>query len=297
MLRLILSAFLLSQAPAQEPQRFTSRSDLVVLHVTVVDRKAGYVAGLPREAFAVYEDGKPQSVSFFESADSPVTAGLVIDSSVSMQRRRESVIAAGIAFAESSRPDDEMFTVHFNEKVWSGLPEGQMFTSDREELRHSLLRSTARGQTALFDALRLALTTLEQGHRQKKILLVVSDGGDNASRTTFDDALAMALRMDAVIYTVSVHDQYDDEAKPDVLRKLASATGGESFFLRNAAGVTETFERIARDIRSGYTLGYVPTSNQPGYRSLRVDVRPPNGRKPTVRARSGYTAEGGSERP
>ena len=107
-------------------------------------------------------------MSFFESADSPATVGLVIDSSVSMQRRRESAIAAGIAFAESSRPDDEMFTVHFNEKVWSGLPAGQMFTSDREELRHSLLRSTARGQTALFDALRLALTTLEQGHRQKR---------------------------------------------------------------------------------------------------------------------------------
>lgn len=296
MLRLILSLMLIAQASAQEPQRFTSRSDLVVLHVTVVDRKASYVAGLPREAFTVYEDGKAQSVSFFEDADSPVTVGLVIDSSVSMQRRRDAVIAAGVAFAESSRPDDEMFTVNFNERVWSGLPPGQQFTSDREALRRALLTSSARGQTALFDALRTALTNLEQGHCQKKVLLIVSDGGDNASRTSFDEVLAKALRMDAMIYAVSVHDPYDPEAKPDILRKLASATGGEAFFLRRVADVTDTFQRIARAIRSGYTLGYVPASSGPGYRSIRVDVRPPGGRKLTVRARSGYAAEGGRER-
>jgi Ca-activated chloride channel homolog len=292
----ILSLVLLLQAPSPEPQRFSSRSDLVVLHVTVVDHQAGYVSGLTREAFSVLEDGKPQTLTFFENTDSPVTVGLVIDSSISMQRRRKAVIAAGIAFAESSRPDDEMFTVNFNEKVWHGLPAGQLFTSNREELRRALLASSARGQTALFDALRVALEDLEHGQRQKKVLVVVSDGGDNASQTRFESVLATALRTDAVIYAVSVHDQYDAEAKPEVLRKLAAATGGEAFFLRDAGDVTATFERIARDIRSGYTLGYAPASSNPGYRAVHVKVRSPQGRKLTVRARSGYEAEGGAER-
>jgi Ca-activated chloride channel homolog len=296
MLPVVVFSLLVWHATSQEPRRFTSRSDLVVLHVTVRDGKAGYVADLPRTSFTVYENGQPQAVTFFENADSPVTVGLVIDSSISMQRRRESVIAAGASFVESCRLDDEMFTVNFNERVWKGLPEGRPFTSDREELKRALEKAGSRGQTALFDALRVSLATLETGHRQKKVLLVVSDGGDNASQTTFDEVLRMALRMDAVIYTVSIHDQYDAEAKPEVLKKLAAATGGEAFFLRRAAEVTKTFQRIARDIRSGYTLGFVPASSEPGYRALRVAVRPPNGHKLTVRARSGYTAEGGAGR-
>jgi VWFA-related protein len=297
MLLVLFSLLFLQEPAATEPPRFTSRSDLVVLHVSVLDRKRGYVSGLTREAFTVHEDGRPQAIEFFEAADSPVTVGLAIDSSISMQRRRDAVIAAGVSFARSGRPDDEMFTINFNERVWPGLPDGRQFTSDPEELRLALLRSGARGKTALFDGLHAGLTQLEGGHRQKKVLIVVSDGGDNASTLGFDDVLAAALRMDAVIYTVSIDDPYDREARPDVLRKLAASTGGEAFFLRTASEATSIFERISRDIRSGYTIGYAPagSAGHVGYRAIKVDVRPPDGRKLTVRARSGYVAGAGGQ--
>ena len=276
----------LGQAPAAAPQRLTSASELVVLNVTVLDKKA-HVPDLPREAFAIFEDGKPQPLGFFASADLPSTVGLVIDSSISMHRRREAVIAAGSSFADSSHPDDELFTVNFNERVWPGLPPGQLFTSDRGELRRALASMTTRGQTAFYDGVSTALRHLEKGSRQKKVLIVVSDGGDNVSRTTFDEVLRTALRMDAVIYTISIRDEYDSEGRPDVLKKLAAATGGEAFFLRHSKEVAPAFERIARDIRSGYTLGYTPDPGRTGYRAVKVLVKSSN-RDLTVRCRSGY---------
>jgi Ca-activated chloride channel homolog len=282
----VLAPVFASQDPPQKV--FSSRSELVVVHVAVMDGKSRLIPGLPREAFTVYEDGRPETVSFFHNEDNPVTVGLVLDCSGSMQRKREAVITAGLAFAKSSHPSDEMFTVNFNEQVWSGLPPSKPFTTDIEELRTALERSTARGKTALFDGLRTALAHLANGHQPKKALIVVSDGGDNASVTTFEQVLNQALRMDAVIYTISMRDQYDQDAKPDVLRKLSRSTGGEAFFPRKLEDVTGVLEEIARDIRSGYTLGYVPPAGADGFRSIRVEARAPNGHKLSVRARSGY---------
>jgi VWFA-related protein len=292
-LLLSLSLILAGQAP---PGRtvFSSRSELVALHVSVSDRRAGFVSGLPRDAFIVYEDGRPQEISFFENEDSPVTVGFVVDSSGSMQRMRQAVIAAGMAFAHASHPDDEMFTVHFNERVWLGLPAGQPFTSDREELRRALMRSTARGQTALFDALRIGLDHLETGRMGKKVIVLVSDGGDNSSRAKFEEVLDSALRMNAVIYSVAIYDRHIRDANPKVLRELAKATGGEAYFPRGIEQVSQVLEGIARDIRSGYTIGYVPSNSlgKPGYRAIRVSVRSPDRRKLHVRARAGYMAGG-----
>src|SRR3954451_9616885 len=156
---LLLLLTLIAQAPVPALPRarpaFTSRSELTVLHVSVVDRRAGFVAGLPKDAFEIFEDGRPQPVGFFQNDDTPVTVGLVIDSSGSMLRRRDAVIAAGVAFAESSHPDDAMFSISFNEKVWRGLADGQAFTSDHEALHQALNRTGARGKTALFDAIGL----------------------------------------------------------------------------------------------------------------------------------------------
>ena len=284
---LLLSLF--AQAP-QPRATFSSRSELVVLRVSVVDRRAGFVSGLPREAFVVHEDGRPQPIEFFENEDTPVTVGLLIDCSGSMQPRRDSVIAAGMAFAGSSHPADELFTLNFNENVWPGLPPQQPFTSDHDELRRALTRSTARGQTALFDAIAMGLRHLDGGHRTRKVLVVVSDGGDNASRTRFDEVLDAALRKDVVIYSIGIYDPSDREAKPALLRQLADVTGGEAFFPRTNTEVTPLLERIARDIRSGYTVGYAPPAGPPANRarSVRVDVRSPDGRKLAVRARSSY---------
>jgi Ca-activated chloride channel homolog len=284
-------------AATQDPQTpratFTSGSDLVVLHVTVLDRRAGFVAGLPREAFTVYENGVPQSISFFRNGDTPVTVGLVIDSSSSMVRKREAVMAAGLAFAKSSHPDDELFTINFNERVWYGLPPPQPFTSDLEEFRAALQRTTARGRTAFFDALALGLEHVERGRAQKKVLIVLSDGGDNASTRRFADVLAAARRSDTVIYTIGMADQYTEDADPGVLRELARATGAEAWFPKDVRDLTRLLERIARDIRSGYTIGYVPAKQAGGFQEIRVEVTSPDRRALSVRARSGYERAGG----
>lgn len=277
----------LAQAPQHAPA-FKSSADLAVLHVSVVDKHAGFVSGLPRDAFAVYENGRPQPIALFANDDTPVSVGLVIDSSQSMFTRRDAVIAASMAFAESSHPDDEMFTLNFNERVWPGLPDGQAFTSDHAELHAALNRSGSRGKTALFDAIDAGLSHLDAGTMTRKVLIVVSDGGDNASAKRYEDVLDAALRRDVVIYTVAIYDGYDRDAKPQVLRDLAAATGGEACFPKRLADVGPALERIAHDIRSSYTIGYAPPAGGTATaRSIRVDVRP-QGRKLTVRARSAY---------
>jgi len=294
---LLFWSVLVPASAFQDPPRkvFSSRSEVVIVHVSVLDRKAQLVAGLPREAFSVFENGQPTTVSFFHNEDNPVTVGLVIDCSGSMQRKRDDVIAAGLAFARSSHPQDEMFTVNFNEQVWKGLPPSTPFTTDFEQLRAALQRSTTRGQTALFDGVRTALTHLGEGHLQKKVLIVVSDGGDNASTTRFEDVLNAAQTVDAVVYAIGMYDDYDRDAKPELLRKLARATGGAAYFPKNPADATNILERIAREIRSGYTLGYVPAGGGEGYRAIRVEVRSPDGRKLSVRARTGYIAGASAE--
>ncbi len=286
---------LLTQAP-QPRAAFSSRSELVVLHVSVVDRRAGFVGGLPRDAFVVHEDGRPQPIEFFENEDTPVTVGLLIDSSGSMQPRRDSVIAAGMAFAGSSHPADELFTLNFNENVWPGLPPEHPYTTDHDELRRALARSTTRGQTALFDAIAMGLRHLDGGHRTRKVLIVVSDGADNASQIHFGEVLDAALRKDVVIYAIGIYDANDHDAKPALLRQLADVTGGEAFFPRTNAEVTPILERIARDIRSSYTVGYTPPAGSAAsrQRGVRVDVRSPDGRKLAVRARSSYIGPSGA---
>ena len=277
----------------QERAAFSSRTELAVLHVSVLDRQAGFVPGLPRDAFTVAENGRPQPIAFFENNDTPVTVGLVIDNSGSMQPRRDAVIAATMAFASSSHPADEMFIINFNERVWPGLPPGRSFTSDLAELRDALGRSGARGQTALFDGIDAALRHLARGGKPRKVLIVVSDGGDNASRAKFSDVLDAALRTDVVIYTIGLHDENDRDAKPGLLRELADVTGGEAFFPRDNESVTPVLERIARDIRSSYTIGYVPPSAAPdARRTVKVDVKPADRRNLKVRVRSTYVGAG-----
>jgi VWFA-related protein len=289
----VLAPALAQEGPAPQDRAhkvFSSRSEVVLVHASVLDGKSHLVSGLPETAFRVFENGQPQPFTFFHNQDNPVTVGLVLDCSTSMQRKRDAVIAAGIAFAESSHPADEMFTVNFNEQVWSGLPASIPFTHDVEQLRGALQRTTARGQTALFDAVQLALNHLAKGQRQKKVLILVSDGGDNASTTKFDDVLHAAQRSDAVIYALSLSDQYDDDAHPEVLRKLTSATGGKAYFPHNPTDSTTVLTGIARDIRSGYTIGYIPPSGGEGYRAIRVEALAPDGRRLAVRARPGYVA-------
>jgi len=291
-----------SQAPAptqgQDPGPFkiAVSVDLVVLHPTVRDRKGNFASDLHEQDFEVYEDGVRQSIRLFEHEDIPVTVGLVIDHSGSMHQKLPDVVAAARTFARSSNPEDQMFVVNFNEHVALGLPAGTQFTDRPDELERAIWRTGTAGQTALYDAVAEALDRLRAGNRDKKVLIVISDGGDNASTHTLAEVLKMAGQSSALVYTIGIFDEQDADRNPGVLRRLSQATGGEAYFPEQLDEVIPICERIARDIRNQYTIGYFPASPaQPGvYRAIRVVAHGTSGRL-FVRARSGYIA--GGERP
>jgi VWFA-related protein len=291
-----------SQASAstdgQEPGPFkiAVNVDLVVLQATVRDHKGSIVSDVREQDFEVYEDGVRQSIRLFKHEDIPVTVGLVIDHSGSMHHKLPDVVAAARTFVRSSNPEDQMFVVNFNEHVTLGLPGEMSFSNRSEELESAIWRTSTAGQTALYDAVAEALERLRAGSRDKKVLIVISDGGDNASVHSLAEVLKMAGQSSAVVYTIGIFDQQDEDQNPGVLRHLARATGGEAFFPEQLDEVVPICERIARDIRHQYTIGYFPTSKaQPGvYRAIRVTANGPAG-KLSVRARSGYIA--GGEQP
>jgi Ca-activated chloride channel family protein len=276
----------------EPPLVISVRTDLVTLPVTVVDRHGKFITGLRQEHFTVYDNGEPRPIQFFTSEDLPATVGLVIDSSGSMRGRREEITAAATAFADMSHPLDEFFTVNFNEAVWLGLPLRVHFTEDMDELRQVLAAAPAQGMTALYDAVDRALDHLGLGTRDRKALIVVSDGGDNASSTTLDAVLEHARRTNAVIYAVTLAEPDDREARPRVLKKLARDTGGNAFVPARSADVMRSFTQIATELRSGYTIGFIPPeTTDGGFRSVRVVADPGGHRQLTVRTRAGYYAE------
>jgi Ca-activated chloride channel family protein len=289
-----IACALVAGASAQQPDSRTlvlsSRTDLVVLPVTVLDRGGRRVPGLTPTNFAVYENDVLQPVTFFMREDSPATVGLVIDNSGSMRNKRDQVIAGGLVFAGSSNPSDELFTVNFNEHVWTGLPPGVPFTDDREQLRLALSTMKTDGLTALYDATIAALDQIEAGTTMRKALIIVSDGGDNASQQSLAAVTERARRADVTIYTVGVIDEEDEDADRGVLKQLARLTGGEAYFPDRIGDVTQVFERIATQIRAGYTLGYVsPEEPRDGsFRRIHVTVNSPQRQRLNVRTRTGY---------
>jgi Ca-activated chloride channel family protein len=266
--------------------------DMVVLRATTQDRKNTPVSGLEKSDFQVYEDGVLQSIKHFSHEDVPVTVGLVIDNSGSMGSKRADVIAASLAFARSSNPQDQMFVVNFNENVSFGLPVNTAFTDQVAQLEVALSRIAPDGETALYDALDSALEHLKQGSRDKKVLIVISDGGDNASKHKLAEIMALAGQPDVIIYTIGIFDNQDDDRNPRVLKRLAKETGGEAFFPQSLKDVAPICERIAHDIRNQYTIAYAPTNkNRDGsYRAVQVKASAPGHGRLLVRTRTGYFA-------
>ncbi len=278
---------------AQDELRLSSDVEQVVLPVTVLDGKGRHVTGLGREQFRVLEDGKPQEIRFFSQKDVPVSVGLVLDSSGSMRPKRMETVLAALHFIRLSNPADEMFVVNFNENVRFGLPETEPFTSDHNDLRQALLSEKCAGKTALFDAIAAGLDHLRQASQQKKALIVVSDGGDNASHRSFREVLDLAQKSNVLIYTIGLSDPGDSDQRPDVLKKLAHTTGGEVFLPEKVSELQGICERVAQDLRSQYTIAYNPSNNQHDGRYHRIAVvAEENGRKLNARTRAGYWAPG-----
>jgi Ca-activated chloride channel family protein len=281
-----------SQSREGNPYTIDVSVDMVVLHATVQNSRGVLVSGLGKEDFQVYEDGVLQQINHFSHEDIPVTVGLVVDNSGSMRTKRSEVISAALVFARSSNSDDQVFVTSFNEHVSFGLPPDMLFTDEAAQLRVALSKIDADGMTALYDAVAAALEHLKKGNRDKKVLLVVSDGGDNASKHKLSQIVAMAGRSEAIIYAIGVFEEEDRDRNPGVLKRLAKATGGEAFLPKSLMEVVPICERIARDIRNQYTLAYVPTNQrQDGlFRSIQVKAHPSSGQRLVVRTRVGYYA-------
>jgi Ca-activated chloride channel homolog len=272
--------------------------DLVVLHVTVADDHGQFVPNLQEGNFRVFEQNVEQKISYFSRQDIPVTMGLIIDNSGSMREKREQVATAAMTFVRTSNPQDEAFVVNFNDEYYLDT-EGD-FTSDQRDLNDALSRIDTRGSTALYDALIGSLNHIKKGHKDKRVLLVITDGDDDASQKTLEDAIRAAEESTATIYTIGVFSEDDREHEKrmvrhskKVLQEIAEATGGQAYFPDNLSQVTPICEQVAKEIRNQYTIGYYPTNTAKDgtFRAVQLKVIPPNGRgKLLVRTRTGYYA-------
>jgi VWFA-related protein len=266
--------------------------DVALFNLTVLDNHGKTVTGLTAEDFHISEDGREQKVKIFQPEDSPATVGLVIDNSGSMGNKRAEVVTAALAFANASHPDDEIFIVDFNQRAWLALPDSMAFTGDPNELRKALLATRVEGTTALYDALHLALDHLKGGTLQRKALVLISDGADNASSTTFETIQHMAEQSSATIFCVGIYDPFERDRDPGTLKKLAKLTGGEAFFPHEASDLRDIWPKIAGSIRGQYTIGYLSDNNarDGAYRKVKIAAFDKRGKPLEVRTRSGYVA-------
>jgi VWFA-related protein len=283
--RLWLSLVLLvtPQVPA-----FHTDTRLVVLHVTVRNRRGDLVTNLDRQAFTVYENGKQQPISIFRKDDVPVSVGLLIDNSGSMRAVRHAAEVAALAFADASNPDDELFVINFADKPRLDVA----FTSDRAVLERGIARVDAIGGTALRDAVAQAERYLrERGSRDRRVLLIITDGNDNESAVSLNDVVQAAQQRDVVIYAIGLFGHAEpSRAGRHALDALAEHSGGRAYYPPAAEGLDAVARDIAHQIRNQYTLGYLPLDQTMDgtYRSVRVTAHGSEHYYPQTR--TGYRA-------
>ena len=282
-----------AQAEGQDPV-FRVETKLVVLHVTVADKEERLVTDLTRDAFRVSEDGKQQVVKDFKQEDVPVSVGILVDNSGSMRDKRLKVNSAAVEFVKSSNPEDEVFIVNFNDEAYLDT---NGFTNDIPMMQDALQRIDSRGGTALYDAIQMSLDFLnKKGKNDKRVLLVISDGEDNASRAELENVVRELQEQEktTTIYAVGLlSDEERRSAKraERALKYIARATGGPSYFPETVDEVTALTKRIAADIRNQYTITYTPEENPtPGFRRVLVELEG-KAKKNEVRHRPGYYAQ------
>jgi VWFA-related protein len=272
---------------------FHSDTRVVVCPTTVVDKAGHLVLDLPKSDFAVYENKLPQKFTM-RREDVPVSLGLIIDNSGSMREKRKKVETAALDLVLASNKDDEGFVVNFNDSAYLDLPHEKDFTSDIEEMKEALARIDARGGTAMRDAIRMSIDHLKaKAHRDKKVLVVVTDGVDNSSIVSLEAVVKMAQQSGVLIYAVgllSEEDRRDATRAKRELTSLTEATGGEAFYPKELAEVERIAQEVARDIRNQYTITYSPSNValDGSFREIKITSNAPG--RPSVRTRSGYYA-------
>jgi len=276
----------------QQGKVFTIQAEVdeVVLHATVVDDHQRLITNLDRNAFTVLEDGQPQPITSFRHEDVPVAVGILVDNSGSMRNKRAAVTQAAVNFVKASNPDDRVFVVNFNDEAYID----QDFTNSIPKLREALDRIDARGGTALFDAVVASADYIMKqpnvGKKlEKKVLLVVTDGWDNTSLRSLEQAVRQVqIENGPTIYSIGILDEDAKKKGRRALRELAEQTGGVAYFPKDLAEVDAITQEVARDIRNQYTIGFKKNPDEaPGYRAIRVMARA-DGKNFTVRTKSGY---------
>jgi Ca-activated chloride channel homolog len=278
------------ETSANDPGRFVFRKQVqeVVLHATVVDESGHLVTSLDRGAFSVSVNGVPEPITSFHREDVPVAMGIVIDNSGSMRDKREKVNQAVLNLIRASNPQDEIFVVNFSQTPYLD----QDFTSDVRLLQTALHQVSTRGSTALYDAVVASAVHLQNNPRlSKKVLLVITDGQDNMSQETLQEAIRkLQPNKGATLYAIGLTDEGLTRTGRDALQNLATSTGGVAFFPESLNDVDATTRTVAHDIRSQYTLAFKPgnAAAQKGYQAIRVEAKGPSRSRLTVRTRSGY---------
>jgi len=272
---------------------FVLRKDVdeVLLHATVVDDKQRLVTNLDKAAFSVFEDGKSQNIISFRHEDIPVAIGIVIDNSGSMREKRNKVNQAALNLVRASNPRDEVFVVNFNDEYYLD----QDFTNDLLKMKEALEKIDARGGTALYDAVVASADHLKRNARlEKKVIFVVTDGEDNASNETLEQAVKQLQEENGPqVYAIGIlGDEEHPKRAKRALEIIAQRTGGVAFFPKTLDEVDQISRTIAHDIRNQYTIGYKPTNprGSGGFRLVRVEAKAKGHGKMTVRTKSGYYA-------
>jgi VWFA-related protein len=283
----------IGQPATNENGVFVLRKDVdeVLLHASVIDDHQHIVTNLDKSAFNVFEDGKPQTIISFHHEDIPVAMGIVIDNSGSMREKRAKVNQAALNLVRASNPHDEMFIVNFNDEYYLD----QDFTNDLLKLKEALEKIDARGGTALYDAVVASADHLKQDARlEKKVLLVVTDGEDNASRENLEQAVKHLQEENSpAVYAIGIlGDEEHPKRAKRALEVIAQRTGGIAFFPKTLDEVDEISRTVAHDIRTQYAIGYKPVNPRAsgGYRQIRVEAKAKGHGKMIVRTKTGYYA-------
>jgi Ca-activated chloride channel family protein len=274
---------------------FTADTRLVPLNVTVSDKAGHLVTGLTRGAFQVTENGIVQQIKDFKGEDVPVSLGLIIDNSGSMREKRQSVESAALALVRDSNPQDEAFVVNFNDEAYLDAPaDGKGLTSDIKILEQGLTKIDSRGGTAMRDAIRMSMDHLKKyAKRDKKVILVVTDGNDNASGETLSNIVRQAQQEDILVYAIGLLSEEEKKEAASAKRALdllTSASGGQAFYPKDVSDVERIAHEVAHDIRNQYTITYTPTNQKldGSFRTIKVLVKAPG--NPLARTRQGYYA-------
>jgi Ca-activated chloride channel family protein len=258
--------------------------DLTEVHVNVTDEKDHPIGNLKKDNFRIFEDRTEQKISVFKHEDIPISLGLVIDNSRSMEPRKERMDAAALSFVRKSNPDDETFIIHFDDTARLDRD----FTDSIPLLEQTLAGVKPFGQTAIYDALILGLQHMESAKQMKKAILLFTDGVDNSSKHTLAEAIDATKRARVAVYPVGLLSQSGGQKAEDALVHIAEASGGRAYFPQTVDEARLDMERVARDLREQYTLGYVPSNHAGGWRSVRIEVLPPAGSPPNMKLNANY---------